>query len=345
MIPRLESCGLHRRSEPLSHRTMTGFSLLEIAILLVIAGVLLGALLVPLATHSHARQNRATERDLKEIKEALIGFGISSGRLPCPDTTGDGREDLVVDPLPPPPYDCIALEGNLPWATLTVTATDAWDRIFRYRVNQEFAWPALTGQPAAPQPPPNNQLDMTDIGDIVVVTRGAAKSLLIETQAAAAVVYSVGIGGHGGTNLNGDTQPLPGALDQRSNVDGVYVAGTATGADGSANLTDDDADFVTAGVQVEHIVFNVSDRSHARVTNVAATTLTLDGPFSGTDNDFDTGDRYAVSPFVTRSYTPPTPDCQDRFGNASFPCGFDDLIVTVPAGVLKSRLIEANLLP
>ena len=226
-----------------------------------------------------------------------------------------------------------------------VTATDAWDRIFRYRVNQEFAWPALTGQPAAPQPPPNNQLDMTDIGDIVVVTRGAAKSLLIETQAAAAVVYSVGIGGHGGTNLNGDTQPLPGALDQRSNVDGVYVAGTATGADDSANLTDDDADFVAAGVQVEHIVFNVSDRSHARVTNVATTTLTLDGPFSGTDNDFDQGDRYAVSPFVTRSYTPPTPDCQDRFGNASFPCGFDDLIVTVPAGVLKSRLIEANLLP
>ena len=108
--------------------TESGFTLIELAIAIAIIGLLMGALLVPLATHSHASKNRATERDLKEIKEALIGFGISTGRLPCPDTTGNGVEDLVVPPAtpppPPPPYDCVALEGNLPWVMLAAPATD-----------------------------------------------------------------------------------------------------------------------------------------------------------------------------------------------------------------------------
>ena len=100
-------------------------------------------------------------------------------------------------------------------------------------------------------------MDLTDIGDTVVVTRGPDKSLLIETQAAAAVVYSVGIDGLGGTNLDGSTLALPKGPDQRSNVDGVYASGTTDGTDGSANLIDSGADFVAAGVQAGHIVVNL----------------------------------------------------------------------------------------
>ena len=120
-----------RRNAMRTHRAVFGFTLVEVAIAIAIAiiGLLLGALLVPLATHSHASKNRATERDLKEIKQALIGFAISTGRLPCPDTTGNGLENR---PVPP---DCVALEGNLPWSTLGVAAVDPWGYMFRYRVN------------------------------------------------------------------------------------------------------------------------------------------------------------------------------------------------------------------
>ena len=341
-MPRLEFSSRNRCSTLRTHRAVLGFTLIELAIAIAIIGLLLGALLVPLATHSNAGKNRATERDLKEIKEALIGFGISTGRLPCPDTTGNGLENLTGALAPPPatPPDCVALEGNLPWLTLGVVAVDAWDQRFRYRVNQQFAYPVYTGQP-----PDANYMDLTDIGDTVVVTRGAAKSLLVETQAAAAVVYSVGIDGLGGTNLDGNTLALPEGRDQRSNTDGVYASGTTTGADGSADVTDSGADFVTAGVQVGHIVFNLTDGSQSLVTAVAATTLTVGGTVDGTDNDFDTGDRYAVSPFVNRPYTRPTPGCNDNPAFGGPLCGFDDLMITLPTAVLIGRLIEANLLP
>ena len=128
-MPRLEFSIRHRCSALRTRRAVLGFTLIELAIAIAIIGLLLGALLVPLATHSHASKNRATERDLKEIKQALIGFAISTGRLPCPDTTGNGLENR---PVPP---DCVALEGNLPWSTLGVAAVDPWGYMFRYRVN------------------------------------------------------------------------------------------------------------------------------------------------------------------------------------------------------------------
>ena len=130
-----------------------------------------------------------------------------------------------------------------------------------------------------------------------------------------------------------------------SNVDGVYVSGVTDGADGSANLDDPTADFVAAGVQPGDIVVNITDGSHSLVTAVAATDLTVAGLMGGTDNDFDLGDRYAVSPFVTRPHTPNQAGCNDDAATANPLCEFDDLIVAVPTAVLVGRLIEANMLP
>lgn len=65
-------------------RRQRGFSLIELAIGLVIVATLLSALLVPLATQMDQRRTAETQRALEAAKEALLGFAIANGRLPCP---------------------------------------------------------------------------------------------------------------------------------------------------------------------------------------------------------------------------------------------------------------------
>ena len=96
-MPQLELSKIFRRIRLPGQRPVTGFTLIELAIAMAIIGLLLGALLVPLASFDHSRKNKATLRDMEEIKQALLGFAVSSGRLPCPDSfCSDGREDLVA---------------------------------------------------------------------------------------------------------------------------------------------------------------------------------------------------------------------------------------------------------
>ena len=61
-----------------------GFSLLEVAIALAILGLLLGTLVQPLGSVFQQEKVRRAKSDLETIREALIGFSIAHGRLPCP---------------------------------------------------------------------------------------------------------------------------------------------------------------------------------------------------------------------------------------------------------------------
>ena len=85
-----------RRSGLLARNAAGGFTLVELAVVIAIIALLLGALLVPLATQHQLRKNKEAERELREIKEALIGFAIANGRLPWPDIDflPDGLENV-----------------------------------------------------------------------------------------------------------------------------------------------------------------------------------------------------------------------------------------------------------
>ena len=72
-----------------------GFTLIELAVSMFIIALLLGAVLVPLATQVEQRQVSETQKTLDDAKEALVGFALANGYLPCPDTTGDGIADPV----------------------------------------------------------------------------------------------------------------------------------------------------------------------------------------------------------------------------------------------------------
>jgi len=105
-----------------------GFTLIEMAVVMLIIGLLLGGLLMPLSEQVNHEKYRETEKVLNNVREALMGFALDQQRLPCPDTTGDGVED----------NPCVNAEGSVPWVTLGMGRFDAWQRPLRYRVDANF---------------------------------------------------------------------------------------------------------------------------------------------------------------------------------------------------------------
>ena len=103
----------------------TGFSLLELALVLMIIALVLGGMLNPLGSLLEGRQRTGAETGLERIKEALVGFAVINGYLPCPTTATDpnsadyGLEDIGCSTDP-------TGEGYIPWRTLGVPEVDPW---------------------------------------------------------------------------------------------------------------------------------------------------------------------------------------------------------------------------
>ncbi len=116
-----------------------GFTLIEMAIVLVILGLLLGGVLAPLsARQEQDRRDKNAER-LEQAREALIGYAIVNGYLPCPDTDKDRKPGSGQENRPCPSNTFNA--GRLPWATLGIDGEyDAWGAPHQiyYAVNGAF---------------------------------------------------------------------------------------------------------------------------------------------------------------------------------------------------------------
>lgn len=135
-------------------RASRGFTLVEIAVVLVIVTFLI-AMAAAIVRPLGAQQRRsATLARMQLVDAALIQFVGLQKRLPCP---ADGT---IIDPTNPSygfesarnAAGCTTNEANgiLPWRTLGLSepdVTDGWDRRFTYRIA-----PSLGG---------NNALDMS----------------------------------------------------------------------------------------------------------------------------------------------------------------------------------------
>ncbi len=105
---------------------ITGFTLIEMAIVLLVVTLLLGGLLVPLSTQLEQRKTSETQKLLQDAKEALIGFAISNGRLPCPaSATSNGQESFASGGDSTNGTCSNFFDGFLPAATLGLTPVDS----------------------------------------------------------------------------------------------------------------------------------------------------------------------------------------------------------------------------
>lgn len=186
----------------------SGFTLVEMAIVLVIVGLLLGGMLMPLSAQMEQRKISETQKALDEIKEALIGFAVANKRLPRPATSAtDGTERATACTTD---AECT---GFIPWTTLGVSKLDAWGKIIRYSVTPAFANANITLPAAAAN---RKVLTRDGAGATSYLIGQAAACNATAQQCAPAVVLS-----HGKARL------------------GTNEAGTAIAEDTATNLDED----------------------------------------------------------------------------------------------------------
>jgi|JI6StandDraft_1071083.scaffolds.fasta_scaffold40222_2 prepilin-type N-terminal cleavage/methylation domain-containing protein len=115
----------------------SGFTLVELAIVLVIVALLSGGLMMTLSAQKENMAATETQRRLDEVREALLGYVAANGRLPCPAAPlATGIESPVGGGACTRPRD-----GLLPGVTLGLTPTDqngyvldGWGNPIRYAV-------------------------------------------------------------------------------------------------------------------------------------------------------------------------------------------------------------------
>lgn len=196
-------------------RPPSGFTLTELAIVLVIVALLIGGMMVPLTAQRDLQDYRETQKRLIEISESLLGYAAShkattTGRpyFPCPDTNDDGLEDRVGN-------GCAAAEGRLPWSDLGVGREDTWGNRFRYRVDAGNAYAysnSATG------------FALGQAATLRVCEESACAKLVAKDLPL--VIVSHGKNGLGAFNSSGGTNPAPTGADEiaNQNADNDFVS-------------------------------------------------------------------------------------------------------------------------
>lgn len=213
-------------------REAKGFTLVEMAVVLAVVGLLLTGVTYTLQAQVAQREQNETRRRLDEARELVLAFAIVSGRLPCPAREASSGEE--VRDAAGECKDAAGTEnyygGLLPARSIGVQnvatdgfAHDAWGNRIRYAVAKSVT--GCTGSPALPHFTSAANLKANGISclpdDLVVCKSsqgigaggcGATGNALTNQNLVVAVVYSVGknfaVAGSGGAdeaaNLNAD---------------------------------------------------------------------------------------------------------------------------------------------
>ncbi len=218
-----------------------GFTLIEIAMALIILGLIFGRGLSLLSSQMEQQRIRDTQRVLDEAREALLGYAANQTppHLPCPDmtvaaatgTANDGLEDVTAAT-----GHCVTQEGNLPWATLAVGGADAWGNRIRYSVNGIFS----SRSPAA-------SFSLSSVATLRVCSSASCASVL--ASGVPAVVLSHGANGFGAVTSSGVVRADPSSADEIDNTDGNgnFVSRSPTAAGSAMGEFDDIVSWLPTG--------------------------------------------------------------------------------------------------
>jgi prepilin-type N-terminal cleavage/methylation domain-containing protein len=228
--------------DAVNKKQSSGFSLLEMAVVLIILGFVLGAILAPIQAQRQMLHQSQTENTLEIAKKALLGYAQSQGRLPCPATALsniDAGSKGLESPLPAT-GTCTVAAGFLPAATLGIQPTDssgfvidAWNNRIRYAVTQTNNAGVLTthfttANEMANQGIANLQPNIRVCNSSAVVTAtrcsGGTEANYL-TNNAVVVIYSTGATGAQGS----------GSADETANLDNdsVFVSHDSSSVTGN----------------------------------------------------------------------------------------------------------------
>ena len=163
---------------------------------------------------------KETNEYLKQVKEAMISFAASNGRLPMPDTDGDGQENFCSAP------DCV---GTLPFVDLNVNPADSYTRPLKYEINSNLGttalpvitravtcadlrnWNPLSGQ--RPKVVDADDPSATQISVVAIIISPGPT----DTAGAGSIFEAITSGTHQGDNTDGDSRyikhPPEGSFD------------------------------------------------------------------------------------------------------------------------------------
>jgi prepilin-type N-terminal cleavage/methylation domain-containing protein len=218
-----------------------GFTLIEMAIVLVIITILIGGLAVPLSAQIQARRIAETNKTLEEAKEALVGYAMTHKStdgnqrpyLPCPATDDNGHEQARLTGLGPPlDGSCPQTYGYFPWVDLGGAPTDAWGNRLRYVVTSSVS-NSVSGFYSSTD-------HFTGGWKNIASTHGCAT--VDVAQKVPFVLISHGPNGWGARNVNHNTLAAPTSADENENLgsdDTCYVS-HAPSKPGSASGEFDD---------------------------------------------------------------------------------------------------------
>ncbi len=211
-----------------------GFTLIELAVVLVIIGILVSGFIGTLSSRIDTSRQIETTEALKSIKVSLYGFAMAKlnplgvARLPCPDIDNDGLEDF--NPLNLAQCAVLTTYGNLPWATLGIERGDAWSSTYSYWVANEYS--STAGFTLA--------TDASGTGQI----RAATPAGNVISSNVAAVIFSHGKNQYGSIGMDNSVRAgvpanTPGSSydDERENQDTdaaapvLFISRSVTGDD------------------------------------------------------------------------------------------------------------------
>ncbi|HLX80957.1 MAG TPA: prepilin-type N-terminal cleavage/methylation domain-containing protein [Burkholderiales bacterium] len=260
-------------------RDLAGFSLVELAVVLAIIGLVIAGGMATLSSQTIVRTNTETLARLNAAADAVIGFAIVNRRLPCPATATSGVangssattgiESFSSGSAATGGGSCTSsFGGYLPAQSIGFTpvdsygfAVDSWGNRIRYAVAGSVALTGCTGSSTIPHftqqatlktnglscMPGTMDLDVCQTSVGITATSCNTAARVANQSTVAFIIFSTGQNGAVASSYGVDETA-------NTNGDAVFISRVQSDSTSAQGTFDDLVVIVPAGVVYEKLV-------------------------------------------------------------------------------------------